>query len=174
MSFTLWASSVEKYLVWHFPYYRFVHGRLPYDSLKPDHVLRSLLLSLPIRKVVSFSLLWEIQIDYSIYAWIKLSFWQCFWSLQHRFSPTRIMPILPKLLASLDWRTASIWLYPLRLWIRPPTRRIIMALITLIMFTSLFNPMLARSFRSLQSFANHLKMHMKKHSRKAASILKEQ
>ncbi|CAN1231260.1 Uncharacterized protein C24B11.05 [Linum grandiflorum] len=30
----------------------FIHGRLPYESLKPDPVLRSLLLSLPIRKVI--------------------------------------------------------------------------------------------------------------------------
>lgn len=34
----------------------FVHGRLPYENLKPDPVLRSLLLSLPIRKFVSFFL----------------------------------------------------------------------------------------------------------------------
>jgi len=34
-------------------YHGFVHGRLPYDKLKPDTVLRHLLLSLPIRKVVS-------------------------------------------------------------------------------------------------------------------------
>ncbi|XVF68804.1 hypothetical protein PTKIN_Ptkin11bG0030600 [Pterospermum kingtungense] len=33
-------------------YHSFVHGRLPYENLKPDPVLRSLLLSLPIRKVV--------------------------------------------------------------------------------------------------------------------------
>ncbi|KAL8154071.1 hypothetical protein V2J09_011831 [Rumex salicifolius] len=33
-------------------YHSFVHGRLPYELLKPDPVLRSLLLSLPIRKVV--------------------------------------------------------------------------------------------------------------------------
>ncbi|KAF3454678.1 hypothetical protein FNV43_RR05126 [Rhamnella rubrinervis] len=33
-------------------YHSFVHGRLPYEVLKPDHVLRSLLLSLPIRKVI--------------------------------------------------------------------------------------------------------------------------
>ena len=38
-------------------YHSFVHGRLPYENLKPDPVLRSLLLSLPIRKVVSFSVL---------------------------------------------------------------------------------------------------------------------
>ncbi|MCD9641934.1 hypothetical protein HAX54_028420 [Datura stramonium] len=30
----------------------FVHGRLPYENLKPDPVLRSLLLSVPIRKVI--------------------------------------------------------------------------------------------------------------------------
>ncbi|KAJ6407865.1 hypothetical protein OIU84_011219 [Salix udensis] len=33
-------------------YHRFVHGRLPYENLKPDPVLRGLLLSLPIRKVI--------------------------------------------------------------------------------------------------------------------------
>ncbi|XVF20025.1 hypothetical protein REPUB_Repub11eG0162500 [Reevesia pubescens] len=33
-------------------YHNFVHGRLPYENLKPDPVLRSLLLSLPIRKVI--------------------------------------------------------------------------------------------------------------------------
>ncbi|OMO62036.1 hypothetical protein CCACVL1_23066 [Corchorus capsularis] len=33
-------------------YHSFVHGRLPYDNLKPDPVLRTLLLSLPIRKVI--------------------------------------------------------------------------------------------------------------------------
>ncbi|XP_076960488.1 uncharacterized protein C24B11.05-like [Bidens hawaiensis] len=33
-------------------YHGFVHGRLPYEYLKPDPVLRSLLNSLPIRKVI--------------------------------------------------------------------------------------------------------------------------
>ncbi|CAL9123492.1 unnamed protein product [Musa textilis] len=33
-------------------YHRFVHGRLPYENLKSDPVLRPLLLSLPLRKVV--------------------------------------------------------------------------------------------------------------------------
>lgn len=33
-------------------YHSFVHGRLPYENLKPDPVLRSLLLNLPIRKVI--------------------------------------------------------------------------------------------------------------------------
>ncbi|CAI0393076.1 unnamed protein product [Linum tenue] len=32
-------------------FHSFVHGRLPYDTLKPDPVLRNLLQSLPIRKV---------------------------------------------------------------------------------------------------------------------------
>nr|XP_043621241.1 uncharacterized protein C24B11.05-like [Erigeron canadensis] len=36
----------------HDDYHSFVHGRLPYEYLKPDHVLRSLLHSLPIRKVI--------------------------------------------------------------------------------------------------------------------------
>lgn len=33
-------------------YHSFVHGRLPYEKLKPDPVLRHLLLSIPIRKVI--------------------------------------------------------------------------------------------------------------------------
>ncbi|OVA16530.1 HAD-like domain [Macleaya cordata] len=33
-------------------YHSFVHGRLPYENLKPDPVLRNLLLSLPFRKVI--------------------------------------------------------------------------------------------------------------------------
>ncbi|KAL8526925.1 hypothetical protein ACS0TY_015973 [Phlomoides rotata] len=33
-------------------YHSFVHGRLPYENLKPDPVLRGHLLSLPIRKVI--------------------------------------------------------------------------------------------------------------------------
>ncbi|RWR86099.1 suppressor of disruption of TFIIS-like protein [Cinnamomum micranthum f. kanehirae] len=33
-------------------YHSFVHGKLPYDNLKPDPVLRNLLLSLPLRKVI--------------------------------------------------------------------------------------------------------------------------
>ncbi|XP_023528624.1 suppressor of disruption of TFIIS-like [Cucurbita pepo subsp. pepo] len=33
-------------------YHNFVHGRLPYDNIKPDPVLRSLLLSLPYKKVI--------------------------------------------------------------------------------------------------------------------------
>ncbi|XP_062084990.1 suppressor of disruption of TFIIS-like [Humulus lupulus] len=33
-------------------FHSFVHGRLPYNLLKPDHVLRSLLLSIPIPKVI--------------------------------------------------------------------------------------------------------------------------
>ncbi|KAE8680447.1 Ubiquitin fusion degradation UFD1 family protein isoform 1 [Hibiscus syriacus] len=38
-------------------YHSFVHGRLPYENLKHDHVLRNLLLSLPIRKVVNLLLI---------------------------------------------------------------------------------------------------------------------
>ncbi|XP_022143824.1 uncharacterized protein LOC111013642 [Momordica charantia] len=33
-------------------YHSFVHGRLPYDNLKPDPILRSLLLSLPYTKLI--------------------------------------------------------------------------------------------------------------------------
>lgn len=33
-------------------YHSFVHGRLPYEKLKPDPILRSLLMSLPLRKLI--------------------------------------------------------------------------------------------------------------------------
>ncbi|KAL9259537.1 hypothetical protein AKJ16_DCAP02794 [Drosera capensis] len=33
-------------------YHEFVHGRLPYEALKPDPVLRNLLLSMPQRKII--------------------------------------------------------------------------------------------------------------------------
>jgi putative hydrolase of the HAD superfamily len=33
-------------------YHSFVHGRLPYENLKPDHVLKNLLLSIPQRKII--------------------------------------------------------------------------------------------------------------------------
>ncbi|XP_022747772.1 uncharacterized protein LOC111297323 [Durio zibethinus] len=33
-------------------YHSYVHGRLPYENLKPDPQLRSLLLSLPLRKII--------------------------------------------------------------------------------------------------------------------------
>lgn len=46
-------------------YHSFVHGRLPYENLKPDPVMRSLLLSLPIRKVVSFIASKQGQTNYS-------------------------------------------------------------------------------------------------------------
>ncbi|MCH94003.1 haloacid dehalogenase-like hydrolase, partial [Trifolium medium] len=36
-------------------YHSFVHGRLPYENLKPDPILRNLLLSLPYRKLVTLS-----------------------------------------------------------------------------------------------------------------------
>uniref|UniRef100_A0A2K1R5M1 Uncharacterized protein n=1 Tax=Populus trichocarpa TaxID=3694 RepID=A0A2K1R5M1_POPTR len=36
-------------------YHRFVHGRLPFERLKPDHVLRSLLLRLPSNLIQIFS-----------------------------------------------------------------------------------------------------------------------
>ncbi|XP_068643265.1 uncharacterized protein C24B11.05-like [Aristolochia californica] len=36
----------------HDDYHSYVHGRLPYENLKPDPVLRNLLLSLPLHKVI--------------------------------------------------------------------------------------------------------------------------
>eukprot|EP00252_Welwitschia_mirabilis_P019756 TRINITY_DN4667_c0_g1_i1.p1 TRINITY_DN4667_c0_g1~~TRINITY_DN4667_c0_g1_i1.p1 ORF type:complete len:220 (+),score=8.83 TRINITY_DN4667_c0_g1_i1:134-793(+) len=33
-------------------YHRFVHGRLPYENLRPDPILRNLLLSIPQRKII--------------------------------------------------------------------------------------------------------------------------
>ncbi|MQL85933.1 hypothetical protein Taro_018481 [Colocasia esculenta] len=45
-------SSFQSSLFLFLVFYSFVHGRLPYDNLKPDPVLRNLLLSLPIGKVI--------------------------------------------------------------------------------------------------------------------------
>ncbi|XP_057956697.1 uncharacterized protein LOC131149918 [Malania oleifera] len=50
---TLAGLRAIGYKVNHEDYHRFAHGRLPYDKmLKPDPILHSLLLSLPIRKVI--------------------------------------------------------------------------------------------------------------------------
>ncbi|KAG2289754.1 hypothetical protein Bca52824_049358 [Brassica carinata] len=35
-------------------YHSYVHGRLPYDNIKPDPILRTLLLSVPLRKILFF------------------------------------------------------------------------------------------------------------------------
>lgn len=51
----------------------FVHGRLPYNLLKPDPVLRSLLLSLPIWKVVSYFS--SFSMNYEMYG--CLMGWDC-------------------------------------------------------------------------------------------------
>ncbi|VVB02532.1 unnamed protein product [Arabis nemorensis] len=37
---------------YNFDYDDFIHGRLPYENIKPDPILRSLLLSLPLRKII--------------------------------------------------------------------------------------------------------------------------
>ncbi|RWV99286.1 hypothetical protein BHE74_00008482 [Ensete ventricosum] len=36
-------------------FHAYVHGRLPYETLKPDALLRNMLLSMPQRKIVSKS-----------------------------------------------------------------------------------------------------------------------
>ena len=62
-----------------FLYYSFVHGRLPYTMLKPDPVLRNLLLSLPVRKVVrSLFFLWIAICDHlEPRGSIVTIFWSC-------------------------------------------------------------------------------------------------
>ncbi|KAG6477083.1 hypothetical protein ZIOFF_066335 [Zingiber officinale] len=41
-------------------FHSFVHGRLPYETLKPNPVISQLLLSLPVRKVTSF---WGMDVE---------------------------------------------------------------------------------------------------------------
>ncbi|KAK9280374.1 hypothetical protein L1049_014063 [Liquidambar formosana] len=52
ISFPLSVFYTKLISSYSFLFYSFVHGRLPYEMLKPDPVLRSLLLSLPVRKVI--------------------------------------------------------------------------------------------------------------------------
>ncbi|XP_002533744.2 uncharacterized protein LOC8287876 [Ricinus communis] len=58
-------------------YHSFVHWRLPYEKLKPDHFLRSLLLSLPVRRVI-FSNADEIHVAKTL---SKLGLEDCFESI---------------------------------------------------------------------------------------------
>lgn len=53
-------------------FHEYVHGRLPYEKLKPDPILRNLLLSMPHRKIVCFFLqalnhLNSISFSYSLF-----------------------------------------------------------------------------------------------------------
>lgn len=66
-------------------FYSFVHGRLPYEKLKPDHVLRSLLLSLPIRKVVS-CFTFNLNTSRQTCLQIKLPLVTMFWFFMQIFS----------------------------------------------------------------------------------------
>ncbi|WCJ20499.1 Haloacid dehalogenase-like hydrolase (HAD) superfamily protein [Euphorbia peplus] len=49
---TLAGLRAVGYKVDYDDFHSYVHGRLPYDTLKPDPVLRNLLLSMPLRRVV--------------------------------------------------------------------------------------------------------------------------
>lgn len=54
----LFLSFCEQALGYEFDddeFHAYVHGRLPYEILKPDPLLRNLLLSMPQRKIVSKS-----------------------------------------------------------------------------------------------------------------------
>ncbi|KAK8561779.1 hypothetical protein V6N13_149071 [Hibiscus sabdariffa] len=55
-------------------YHSYVHGRLPYDNLKPDPQLRSLLLTLPLRKII-FTNADKV---HAVKALIKLGLEDCF------------------------------------------------------------------------------------------------
>lgn len=79
----------------------YVHGRLPYDNLKPDPVLRHLLLSLPIRKVVSLCA--SYLIDKPI-GQLKCLLGNRVWFPSDRFSQMLMRFMWVKFFASLDWR----------------------------------------------------------------------
>lgn len=49
----LWISQAIGYSFDYDEYHAFVHGRLPYDNIKPDPVLKHILKNLRIRKLVS-------------------------------------------------------------------------------------------------------------------------
>ncbi|CAN6471756.1 unnamed protein product [Victoria cruziana] len=49
---TLAGLTAIGYKINYDEYHRYVHGRLPYEKLKPDPVLRNLLLSIPVRKLI--------------------------------------------------------------------------------------------------------------------------
>ncbi|GMJ03114.1 hypothetical protein like AT5G02230 [Hibiscus trionum] len=55
-------------------YHSYVHGRLPYDNLKPDPQLRNLLLTLPLRKII-FTNADKV---HAVKALIKLGLEDCF------------------------------------------------------------------------------------------------
>lgn len=80
-------------------FYSFVHGRLPYATLKPDPILRNIILSLPIRKVVCVlslidaKLLLHLVLNQFIYSLIFH-----FTYSSHRFSRMQTRLMQPRLL----------------------------------------------------------------------------
>ena len=99
--------------------YSFVHGRLPYENLKPDPVMRSLLLSLPYRKVVSNLLPNGIIVPSKgqrcgcLLISYDLSFSFSFF-LANRSSQMQTRFMQSKYLTSLDWKTVLKGLSALR------------------------------------------------------------
>uniref|UniRef100_A0A5B6Z777 Pyridoxal phosphatase n=1 Tax=Davidia involucrata TaxID=16924 RepID=A0A5B6Z777_DAVIN len=93
-------------------YHSFVHGRLPYENLKPDPVLRTLLLGLPIRKVVSILLLADNILKN---LGVELCSYSSFFLLYFRSSQMRIRSTPLKLLVDLGWKTVLKGLFALRL-----------------------------------------------------------
>lgn len=99
-------------------YDRFVHGRLPYDNLKPDPILRSLLLSLPYRKLVST---WKEKAEKRSSSNSSLLNFHfsltnpcLFFVWKIRSLPMQTKITLPKYLTNLDWKTVLKALYALK------------------------------------------------------------
>lgn len=103
-------------------FHSFIHGRLPYEKLKSDPVLRSLLLSLPLRKIVSF--IEHLTINYILFpcTFFKSSYdIQLFSNLRMtfilsatRYSPMRIRSMLLELLANWGWKIVLKELFALK------------------------------------------------------------
>lgn len=103
-------------------FHSFIHGRLPYEKLKSDPVLRSLLLSLPLRKIVSF--IEHLTINYILFpcTFFKSSYdIQLFSNLRMtfilsatRYSPMPIRSMLLELLANWGWKIVLKELFALK------------------------------------------------------------
>lgn len=155
---------------WTYGFGSFVHGRLPYQNLKPDPVLRNLLLSLPYRKIVSPSPRYHALITSDVDVCVIDRFANTFLvnALLHNRSLQMLTRFTPsKFLVSLDWRTVLRGLYALRLSIPfKRTQYLMMRLLapprSLTSSGISFNLMLDQSCPRLPLSANHLKLPSKR------------
>lgn len=90
-----------------------MHGRLPYELIKPDSQLRSLLRSIALRKIVSSKSNFQIQLQIQ---WFQ--FCNPFLSHLYRFSPIPIETMRLRYWTGWDCKIASIRSFASRQWIR--------------------------------------------------------